>query len=144
MCALCGDLDPKLLGIGVDYDLKLLGLVILKLQNDPEAGTQRRGQSTGQGRGTYQRKFVEGELDGTRRGALSGHDVDAVILHGRIHEFLDHGGQTMDLVDEAHRARLQIGQKRRRIALFLKRRPGGLRDPHPKLVGYDVGKSGFT
>ena len=48
-------------------------------------------------------------------GPLADHDVELVVLHRRIQHLLDHRREAMDLVDEQHVARLQVGEQRREI-----------------------------
>src|SRR4051794_19693023 len=50
----------------------------------------------------------------------------------------------MDLVDEEHRARLQVGQERRDVGLALERRPGGLDEAHAELLGDDPRQRGLA
>ena len=71
-------------------------------------------------------------------GPLADHDVELVVLHRRIQHLLDHRAQAMDLVDEQHVARLQIGQQRRQIAGTLEHRARGLAQVDAELGGDDV------
>ena len=54
----------------------------------------------------------------TERAAGPGADdeIELEILHGRIENFLDRRVEAMDLVDEQHVARLEIGQLRGEVA----------------------------
>lgn len=101
----------------------------------PKRSRQRRGQKTGAGGGADQgeRRQVEFDRPGCR--ALADHDVDLEILHRRIQHFLDHGREAMDLVDEQHIVRLQVGQQRRQVAGFLDHRARGHAQVHAQLVG---------
>ena len=56
------------------------------------------------------------ELDGARRRPLADHDVELKVLHRRVEHLLDDRAQAMDLVDEQHVARLQVGEQRREVA----------------------------
>ena len=50
----------------------------------------------------------------------------------------------MDLVDEQHIARLEVGQDRGEVALALEHRAGGLAQAHAEFGGEDVGERGLT
>ncbi|MNE08586.1 hypothetical protein D3C80_1012390 [compost metagenome] len=50
----------------------------------------------------------------------------------------------MDLVDEQHIARLEVGQQRRQIAGALQHRAGGALDRHAHFLGDDVGQGGLA
>src|SRR2546430_10760890 len=41
---------------------------------------------------------------------------ELIVLHRRVQHLLDHRGEPMDLIDEQHIARLQVGEDRRQIA----------------------------
>ena len=77
-------------------------------------------------------------------GPLADHDVELVVLHRRVEHFLDHGRQAVDLVDEQHVARLQVGQKRRQVPGPLEHRTRGLAQVHAQLRGDDVRKGGLA
>jgi hypothetical protein len=112
--------------------------VELEPLHDAEAVAQRRGQQAGARGGADQRERRQIELDGTRGRALADHDVELVVLHRRIEHFLDHRAQAMDLIDEQHIARLQIGQDRRQVAGPLQHRSGGLAQADAEFGGDDV------
>jgi hypothetical protein len=57
---------------------------------------------------------------------------------------LDDRAQTVDLVDEQHVVRLQVGQQRRQVAGTLDHRAGGLPQIHAELVRDDVRKRGLA
>ena len=54
------------------------------------------------------------------------------------------GAQTMDLIDEQHIARLQIGQLRGQIRRALQHRAGGLAQIHAQLHRDDIGERGLA
>ena len=54
------------------------------------------------------------------------------------------GRQAMDLVDEQHVARLQVGEQRGEIAGPLEHRTGGLAQVHAELVRDDVRERGLA
>ena len=118
--------------------LEILDAVELEPLHDAEAVAQRRGQQPGARRRADQREGREVELDRARRRALADHDVELVVLHRRIQHLLDHRREAMDLVDEQHIARLQIGEDRREIAGPLEHRARGLAQVDAELGGDDV------
>ena len=77
-------------------------------------------------------------------GPFADHDVELEVLHRRIEHFLDHRRQAMDLVDEQHVARLQVGQQRGEIAGPLEHRARGLAQVHAELAGDDVRERGLA
>ena len=79
-----------------------------------------------------------------RAGPFADHDVELIVLHRRVQHFLHDGAQAMDLVDEQHVARLQVGQQRREIARPLEHRARGLTQVHAQLGGDDVGERGLA
>ena len=78
------------------------------------------------------------------RRPLADHDVELEVLHRRIEDLLDDRAQAMDLVDEQHVVRLQVGQQRREVAGALDHRPGGLAQVHAELVRDDVRERGLA
>ena len=77
-------------------------------------------------------------------GPFADHDVELVVLHRRIEHFFDHGLRAVNLVDEQHVARLQVGQQRGEIAGTLEHRARGLAQVHAELAGEDVGERGLA
>ncbi len=75
-----------------------------------------------------------------RRRPLADHEVELEILHRRIEHFLDRRLQAVDLVDEQHIARLQIGQDGGQVAGLLNDRAGGCAETHAEFAGHDLGK----
>src|SRR5205814_2642067 len=84
------------------------------------------------------------QLDRARGGPFADHDVELEILERRIEDLLDHGRQAMDLVDEQHVARLEIGEQRREIAGALEHRARGLAQVYAHLLGDDVRERGLA
>lgn len=87
-----------------------------------------------------------GQLDLNRacRGTLVEHDVDLVVLHGRVEVLLDNGAEAVDLVDEEHVARVEAGQQTGQVARLVQH--GARRDAQlgAHLVGDDVRERGFA
>ena len=97
-------------------------LVELQALHDAEAIAQRRGQKPGAGGGPDQREGRQVQFDGARRRALADHDVELVVLQRRIQHLLHDRREAMDLIDEQHVARLQVGQQRGQIPGTLEHR----------------------
>ena len=55
-------------------------------------------------------------------GPFADHDVDLVVLERGVEDFLDDRRQAVDLVDEQHIARLEVGEHRGEIAGALEHR----------------------
>ena len=64
------------------------------------------------------------------RRPLADHDVDLVVLEGRIQDLLHHRRQPMDFVNEQDVISFQIGQERRQIAGTLEHRTRRLAQVH--------------
>ena len=111
---------------------QLVRLVELQPQRDAEALAQRPGDQPRAGRRPDQRERRQVDPDRARAGPLADDQVELKILHRRIEDFLDRRREAMDLVDEQHVARLQIGQQRGEIAGALddRARGGAEADPH--------------
>ncbi len=136
--------QPEDAGRTADDGGQVLAGVELQALDDAEAVAQRVGQHAGAGGGADQGEGRQVELDRAGSRALADHDVELEVLHGRIEHFLDHRRQAMDLVDEQHVARLQVGQQRRQIARALQHRPRGALDRHAHFLGDDVGQGGLA
>ena len=132
---------PRMPAERVTMLLELGRGVELQALHDAEAVAQRRGQQTGARGRADQRERLQRQLDGTRGGTFADHDVELEVFHRRIQHFFDHGREAMDLVDEQHVARLQVGQQRREIAGPLEHRTGGLAQVHAEFVGHDVARA---
>ena len=96
--------------------LELLDRVEIEPHRNAETIAQRRRQQAGARRRADQRKAREVDLDGPRRRPLADDEIELKILHRGIEDFLDRRVQAMDLVDEQHVARLEIGELRGEIA----------------------------
>ena len=73
-----------------------------------------------------------------RRRPLADDEIELEILHRRIENLLDRRRQAMDLVDEQHVARLEIGEERRQIAGALDDRAGGRAEADAQLARDDL------
>ena len=87
-----------------------------------------------------------GEVDAhrTRGRALADDQVELEVLHRGIEDFLDRRLQAVDLVNEQHVARLQVGQDRGQVAGALDHRAGGGAEAHAELARDDLGQRGLA
>ena len=128
-------------GRGAPHDaLEILHAVELEPLHDAEPVPQRRGQEPGAGRRADQGEGRQVELDRARRRSLPDHDVELKILQRGIEHFLDDRREAVDLIDEEHIARLQVGQDGREIPGALQHGAGGLAQADAELRGDDVGE----
>ena len=119
-------------------------LVELQPLDDAEAVPQGRGQQPGPGGGSHQGERGQVQLDGTRGGPLADHDIELVVLQGRVQDLFHKGAEAMDLVDEQHIPGLQVGHQGGDVARFLQHRARGGLEGHPHLVGDDAGQGGLA
>ena len=103
-------LQPEQPGAAQHDRLELGHLVELEPGHDAEPVAQGRGQQAGAGGGADQGERRQVEPDRARRRPLADHQVELVVLHRRIEDLLDRRLQPVDLVDEQHVARLQVGE----------------------------------
>ena len=118
--------------------------VELEPRDDAEAVAQRVGEHAGARGGADQRERRQVELDRARRRALADHDVDLEVLERRVEDLLDHRREAVDLVDEQHVARLEVGQQRGEIARALEHRARGLAQVDAHLARDDVRERGLA
>jgi hypothetical protein len=111
---------------------------------DAETRTKRRGQQAAARRGADEREGRQFDLDRTGGRTLVEHDVDLVVLHGRIEILLDNGAQAVDFVDEEHVARIEVRQQARQIARLVQNGAGGDFELGVHLVGDDVRQCGLA
>ena len=123
---------------------ELVGVVELEPRDDAEAVAQRIGQHAGARRRAHQRERRQVELHAARRRSFADHDVDLEVLERGIQDLLDDRRQAMDLVDEQHVARLEVGQERGEIAGALEHRSRRLAQVDAELVREDVRQRGLA
>jgi hypothetical protein len=124
--------------------LQRLGVVVLQVQVDAEAGAERSGEQAAARGGTYQRERVQVYLDGARRGPFVDHDVDAVVFHGRVEVFLHDRRQAVNLVDEQHVVLLQRGEDAGQVAGLVEHGTAGELEAYAELVGDNVAQRGLS
>jgi hypothetical protein len=91
-----------------------------------------------------ERELLEPDLHRPRAGALADHHVELVVLHRGIEDLLDRRRHPVNLVDEQHFVRLQIGEHPGQVARLLDDRPGGRLDGHAHLGADHVGQRGLA
>ena len=112
--------------------------VELQPVHDAEARPQRRGhQPRARGR-SDQRETIQLKWMDSRARALPDDQVDAVILHRRIQNFLDRGQQPVNFVEEKYFALFDRGENRRQVAFAFEHRTGAGLDVHAELAGDDL------
>ena len=87
-----------------------------------------------------ERELRQLDLDRARRRPLADDEVELVVLHRRVEDFLDGRVEAVDLVDEEHVALFEIGELRREIAGLGDHRPRGRAEIDPELAGDDLGE----
>ncbi len=87
-----------------------------------------------------------GQVDAhaARRRPLADDQVELEILHRRIKDLLDRRLQAVDLVDEQHVARLQVGEDRGEVAGALDHRPGGGAEADAEFARDDLRQRGLA
>jgi hypothetical protein len=121
-----------------DDQRQFLGGVELEPGDDAEAVAQRVGQHAGAGGRADQRERRQIELDRARRRTLADHDVDLEVFQRRIEDLFDDRRQAVDLVDEQHVVRFEIGQDGRQVAGPFEHRARGRAQVDAHLGGDDV------
>ena len=117
---------------------QFLGRVEIQPDRNAEAVAQRRRQQPGARRRADQRELRQIDLHRARRRPLADDQVELVVLHRRIEDFLDRRVEPVDLVDEQHVALFEIGQQRREIAGLGDHRPGGGAEVDAQLARHDL------
>ena len=107
---------------------------------DAEAGTQGSGEQAASRRGTDQREGCKVNLYAAGRRAFVYHDVDAVVLHGRVEVFLHDGREAVYLIDEEHIVWLERGEDACQVAGLVEHGAARELEAYAQLVGDDVGE----
>ena len=120
-----------------------MGVVVQSIHG-AEARPQRRGHQRQPCGGTHEREARQIQADGTSRRPFADHDVERVLFHRRIQDFLDHTAEAVNLIDEQDISGAQAGENCRQISGPLNGRSGGHLDADAHLVGNDVGQRGLA
>ncbi len=67
-----------------------------------------------------------------------------MVFHGRVEDLLDRRGQAVNLVDEQHVARFEIGQDGGQIAGLGEDRAGSGAEADAELARHDLGQGGLA
>jgi len=94
--------------------------------------------------GGHQGEGSQIDADRARRRPFADHQIQHVILHGRVEDLLHIGRQAVDLVDEQDVAGFQIGQDGRQVAGLGQHRPAGGPEIDAQLAGDDLGQRGLA
>ena len=127
-----------------DDQAQFLRRVEYQPQRDAEAVAQRGRQQAGAGGGADQRERRQVDAHAARGGAVADDQVELEILHRRIQHFLDRRLQAVDLVDEQHVFRLQVGQDRGEVAGLGDHRAGGGAEADAQLARDDLRERGLA
>ena len=92
------------------------GAVEIEAQRNAEALAQRRGDQAGARGRADQREGRQVDAHRARRRPLADDEVELEVLHRRIEDLLDRRIEAVDLVDEQHVVRLQVGEQRGEVA----------------------------
>ena len=111
-------------GILHDRD-QLFRRIEIEPHRNAEAVAQRIAEQPRARRGADQRERRKIDAHAARARAFADDDVEVIILHRGIKDFLHRRREAMDFIDEQHVARFEIGEKRREIARARDHRPGG-------------------
>ena len=130
--------EPELLRPARDDPLELGRRVERKPERDAEAVAQRGRQEPRAGRRADQREGRKVDAHAPRGRALADDQVELEVLHRRVEDFLDRRRQAMDLVDEEHVARLEVGEHGGKIARALHDRPRSRAKADAELAGDDL------
>ncbi len=124
----------------MDDRLELGRLVEHQAQRDAEALAQRARHQAGTGGGADQGERRQVDAHRARRRPFADDEVELEVLHCRVEDLLDRRHQAVDLVDEEHVARLQVGEQRGEIAGALNDRPGRQAVADAHLARDDLGQ----
>ena len=126
------------------YLRQRLRRIKIQAEDRAEAVAQRRGQEPGTRGRADQREALEIQLDGAGGWSLADHQIDLIILHRRVEDFLYDVIQPVNLVDEQDVALLEIRQQRRQVARPLHHRTGRGLDVDSHLARDDVSERGLA
>ena len=125
-------------GAAPDDLFQLLDGVEVEAHRNAETVAQRVGQQAEPRRRRDQRELGKVDLDRAGSGAFADDQVELVVLHRRVENFLDGRVQPVDLVDEQHIAVFEIGQQGRQIAGLGDDRPGGGPEVDAEFARHDL------
>ncbi len=136
--AVIGERQADHAGAARNDALQLLGGVKIEPDRNAETIAQRRGEKSGAGRRADQGEPGEVDLHRARRRPRADDEVELEILHRRIENFFDRWVETVNLVDEQHIPRLEIGELPREIARLADDGAGGRMEIDAELARDDL------
>ena len=123
---------------------QLVRVVILQGTVDSETRPQRsRQQAAARGR-AHQGKGVQGDADRPCTGSLIDHNINDIVLHGRVQVLFHFGRKAVDFVDEQHVSCFQRGQQAGQVSGLVQNRPGTHLHIYTQLVGNNMGQGGLS
>ena len=110
----------------------------------PNRARSGDGQQTGPRGGADERELLQRHFHRPRARPLADHDVELVVLEGRIQDLFDHRRHPMDLVDEQHFVLSEVGQDGARSPGFSRTGPDVARTGDAELVADHVRQRGLA
>jgi len=138
------DRDAELARAARHHPLQLGDGIEIEPHRDPEAVAQRGGQQALAGGRADQRERRQVDPHAARRRPLADDQVERAVLHRRVEHFLDHRIEPVDLVDEQHVVRLEVGQERGEVAGPADHRAAGGAKADPHLARDDLRQRGLA
>ena len=138
------DADAEHAGAAIDDLLQFLLGIEIEPHRNAEAVAQRIGQQASASCRADQREWRQIDLHRTRRGTFADDEIELEILHRRIEDFLDRRIEPVNLVDEQHVARLEIGEQCRKVAGLRDHRPGCGAEVHAQFARDDLRQRGLA
>ena len=130
---------------GAGDDLRqLLRGIQLQPQRYAEAVPQRGRQLPRPGGGADQGEVGQIQPDGVGRRPLAYDNIQSVVLHGGVQNFLHGTVQPVDLVHKQDVPLVEVCQQRRQIAGLFNGRAGGDTDVDPHLLSDDACQGGLA
>ncbi len=138
------DADAEQSGGALDDGAEQFVVVVFEVALYAEAGPEGSGEASRAGGRSDEGEGGDCELYRLRAGSFVEEDVDAEVLHGRVEILLDHGVQTVNLVDEEDIVRFERHEYAGQVARFVEHGAGSGLEAYAEFVGDDVGESGLA
>ena len=113
---LCVHLNGQLSACSQNNGRQCLGRIKLEPKGNAKTIPERRRQKTGPRCCANKSERRQIKAHRSRSGSLPNHNIDGIVLHGRIKDFLDCGRQTVDLINEKDIIGLKVGEDGDQIA----------------------------
>lgn len=115
-----------------------------EVHDDAEAVAERAGEVALAGGGADDGECGDIESDTACGGSLSDHDVDFAIFHGRVEDFFDLAGESVNFVDEEDSVWFEVGEDADEVTGANDGGAGSDVDDGFHLGGDDVGECGLA